>query len=247
MYDVFKALLSEPYVWFWLLLVFFAILRWKHSRGDHSLVIIGLVIIWFLGMKPLPHILVKSLEDRYHPPSISELRNRQIKHIVILSGGETFRKNKELITSQFSNATLLRMIGGLELAAELGDGIHIICSGGSRHLKQSRMMAEFGKKISPQQLFFAHSGAHQTSQHPNSVRPFVEDRSFVLVTSAVHMPRAMLYFKRAGMEPIPYPVAYAFSSDFSWRDLIPKVGNLRGYRSWLYETEGLLLAMLTKD
>ncbi len=198
-------------------------------------------------MKPLPHILVKSLEDRYHPPTISELRTRQVKHVVILAGGAEYRKAQELTTSQLSDATLLRMIGGLEVAARLGDRIHVICSGESKHAKQSRMMAEFGERISPQQRFFADSGAFRTSDHPNSIRPFVEDNSFVLVTSAVHMPRAMLYFKRAGLDPIPYPVAYAYSSDFSWRHLIPKVEYLYGYRLWLYETEGLLLAMLPKS
>jgi len=71
----------------------------------------------------------------------------------------------------------------------------------------------------------AQSGS--TAEHPENVRPLFIKERFILVTSAVHMPRAIRAFKRARLDPIPYPVDFlVIGGDYGWMDLIPSVENL---------------------
>jgi uncharacterized SAM-binding protein YcdF (DUF218 family) len=71
----------------------------------------------------------------------------------------------------------------------------------------------------------AQSGS--TAEHPENVRPLLNQERFILVTSAVHMHRAIRAFNRAGLNPIPYPVDFlTLGGDYGWMDFIPSVDNL---------------------
>jgi uncharacterized SAM-binding protein YcdF (DUF218 family) len=67
--------------------------------------------------------------------------------------------------------------------------------------------------------------------------------SSLLITSAIHMPRALKTFQKAGMEVAPYPCNYRVLSpdtDFTWKSLIP---NQEAFNRWtliLKEWVGLI-------
>lgn len=67
--------------------------------------------------------------------------------------------------------------------------------------------------------------------------------SSLLITSAIHMPRAMKVFNKAGMAVVPYPCNYRVLSpdtDFTWKSLIP---NQEAFNRWtliLKEWVGLI-------
>src|SRR3546814_16659183 len=56
---------------------------------------------------------------------------------------------------------------------------------------------------------------------------------FYLVSHAWHMPRAMLSFEAAGLEPITAPTRFLLPGPLIWRDFLPTVGamNVTYYRS----------------
>jgi len=62
----------------------------------------------------------------------------------------------------------------------------------------------------------------------------------VLVTDAVHMPRARRVFEHYGMSVIPGPTFYAEPGRFSLFRLMPTIENLRRSHAALYEWMGLL-------
>jgi uncharacterized SAM-binding protein YcdF (DUF218 family) len=66
-----------------------------------------------------------------------------------------------------------------------------------------------------------------TAEHAINLKPLVENSPFLLVTSAIHMPRAMRSFRRAGLNPIAYPVDFlAVDGNYGWTSFIPSVENL---------------------
>ena len=66
-----------------------------------------------------------------------------------------------------------------------------------------------------------------TAEHAVNLEPLVGDTRFLLVTSAIHMPRAIQSFKRAGLNPVPYPVDFlALGGGYGWMDFIPSTENL---------------------
>ena len=64
---------------------------------------------------------------------------------------------------------------------------------------------------------------------------------FVLITSALHLPRAISVFKKAGISVTPYPCNYeVIEKKYSWDDyLIPKLDVINNWRSLMKEMVGL--------
>ncbi len=68
--------------------------------------------------------------------------------------------------------------------------------------------------------------------------------SFILVTSASHMPRAMGMFRKEGMDPVPAPTGHMVAeSNWVFR-YVPSAGALKNTRGAVYEFLGLAWARM---
>ena len=61
--------------------------------------------------------------------------------------------------------------------------------------------------------------------------------TWVLITSASHMPRAYAAFRKAGWSPIPFPVSYSTTPTMRWRE--PGTSNYEMLRIAVREWAGL--------
>ena len=77
------------------------------------------------------------------------------------------------------------------------------------------------------------SKSADTEDQARLVKPIVGKGRIVLVTSAVHMPRAMALFRKAGMEPVPAPVDYLQNNSRGPRRYLP-------HAFWLAKSEAAL-------
>lgn len=69
---------------------------------------------------------------------------------------------------------------------------------------------------------------------------------YILVTSAIHVPRAAAVFRKAGVAVIPYPAAYdEIDRRFSISDFIPSTEVLTGWNPFLKEVVGKMIYRLT--
>jgi len=87
-------------------------------------------------------------------------------------------------------------------------------------------------------------GGH--ASNPDRPANLQKDDPFVLVTSAIHMPRAMLLFRQQGMDPVPAP---AEITDFARNDIspfsfFPRAAALSKVEAAWHEYLGLLWAQL---
>eukprot|EP00257_Ricinus_communis_P024174 XP_015584322.1 uncharacterized protein LOC107262639 [Ricinus communis] len=70
---------------------------------------------------------------------------------------------------------------------------------------------------------------------------------YLLVTSAFHMRRALLIFKKAGINVVPYPAAFSGDgSHVSVDSFIPDGGTLSGWGTYTKELVGYVVAWLHK-
>ena len=78
----------------------------------------------------------------------------------------------------------------------------------------------------PQHEICSEAQSNSTADHPDNVASLLTSPEFVLVTSAVHMPRAVACFRSAGLDPIPYPVDRLSRGNYRWNDWLPSFESL---------------------
>jgi len=78
------------------------------------------------------------------------------------------------------------------------------------------------------------------------VENIVNDERFILVTSAAHMPRVMVLFKKQGLAPIPAPTDYRIKTRQSINPgmFFPSASNLLNAENAIHEYLGMIWAKL---
>jgi len=132
----------------------------------------------------------------------------------------------------------------------------IIVSGGSNHKGgpkdarfQYQKMVELG--IPPADIIVEDSSTN-TFENASFSKAKLETLKltppFVLITSAMHVRRAEMVFKKAGLPVIPYPADYrVFEKKFGFTDyFVPHLGTVFGWGGFLKESVGLMGISLLK-
>ena len=161
--------------------------------------------------------LIHTLEEQYSPldhvfPTVKIDRSGEedtIPWIVVLAGGVT--PNPSLpIQLQVSHDSHVRLLEGIRLYHMI-PGSKLVLTGGigypleSEATVLSRLAQTLGVNKDDMVL---ETLSRDTKDHPLHVGLIVKNDPFILVTSAVHMPRAFRLFAKQGMNPIPAPAGY---------------------------------------
>ena len=228
--SIVTSVCSNLYLWLWFLIALFMWWVTRRSRTSRHWSFLCLALLWLLGTRPVAKVVLSPLENCYTAPTLSNLEKQSVRQVVVLTGGG-YPVRGGLLSSAFPHGSAYRFLGGVELSSRLGPDCLIIFSGSAGRERRDLATADTMKELSlllisgPEVLAEAQSGS--TSEHPANVKPLLRSSPFVLITSAVHMPRAMRSFKRAGLNPIAYPVDFlAVEGDYGWMSLIPSVENL---------------------
>ena len=208
------------------------LLLWVGTRGSRSRRAWGFVllaVVWFLSSRPVVESILRPLESWYPTPDVTGLKQRGLQEVVVLTGGG-YAVQSEMLSSAFPHASMYRFIGGLELCTRLGPNCKIIFSGSAgrgSNFTTALTMQELSLLLRPGSQALAEARSGSTMEHPTNVRTLLKNKSFVLVTSAVHMPRAMRSFERTDLAPIAYPVDFLIAEgDYGWMSFVPSVENL---------------------
>lgn len=172
-----------------------------------------------LSYRGIPNMLLRPLERQYLPLGITATSDTtgndsillpSVKWIVVLGGGHTSDPNIP-VTSQISDASLVRLIEGVRLHNKI-PGSKLILSGGKVFdaVAESETMQKIARAIGvKQEDIILESDSKDTADQTQLIKPIIGDDEFILVTSAVHMPRSMAIFKKLGMHPIPAPTGHS--------------------------------------
>jgi uncharacterized SAM-binding protein YcdF (DUF218 family) len=148
----------------------------------------------------------------------------------------------------YFNATADRFIQAVKLY-KTGHIKHILISGGNgkENEKSFREAAWVrGELVSvgiPDSVIFTEDKSNNTKENAIYSKQILDSLHltppYLLITSAFHMPRAALVFKKAGVDEVPFPCNYNIGrGSFSPWDLIPTPSTLLGWDSFLKETVG---------
>ncbi|MCO7125202.1 YdcF family protein [Sporolactobacillus shoreicorticis] len=172
----------------------------------------GLMLFMYFSFIPLTGILlVHPLEERYQPPAVPKG-----DVIAMLGGGATLGTPDMNGNGQLSGSAANRLLTTYRLYRQTR--LPIILSGGKVY-PDSGVEAEIGKRQLialgvPRSEIIVEKKSITTKTNARNTKQLLDRFHFhrpILVTSAFHMPRAVLIFNKQGMHVTAYPTDYLVS------------------------------------
>jgi uncharacterized SAM-binding protein YcdF (DUF218 family) len=192
-------------------------------------------------------VLTRSLEDRYRDTDVARIPEAQA---IIILGGTIHQPSQEHHASGLTESS-----DRLLLAYRLyraGKAPLVICSGGnnpllsdtqrpSEALSMSGLLEEWGIPAAAIEVEEASINTRENALFSYRLLSGRGIRKIILVTSAMHMPRAAGAFHKAGFEVVPAPADFrtgwgAPNPVFLW---LPSAGSLDHSQTALHEWLGL--------
>ena len=170
-------------------------------------ILLSLSFLWIflISYEPLVNHILHKYETIY--PTF-KIENKDIKYIYVL--GNTHHTDKmQPITSQVSEIASIRLNEGIRLYHLLDEKPTIIVSGYSGlfdptpgAIMQEKLALALGVKA---ENIHIEPLPKDTHEEAIAAKKYIGDKPFILVTSASHMQRALLFFKHEGLQPFPAP------------------------------------------
>jgi uncharacterized SAM-binding protein YcdF (DUF218 family) len=245
----FLSSILNPVLLLYFLLIAGYILK-RINRKKNGNIFIVLAGIWFLGITTpfLPRVLIKSLEDRYH--QISDSTIKSIKgscDIIVLGGGHSDEKDLSP-NNQLSRTALSRLVEGIRIH-KLIPGSRLILSGYGGRSELSQAVVLYRTAL----ILGIDSGTMAIQTKPSNtkreaeeyIKNFGTENNLIVVTSGVHMPRAMMLFRRMSITPVAAPadiiIKNKLLSPLGW---MPSSNYISMMEGAIHEYIGMLWATL---
>jgi uncharacterized SAM-binding protein YcdF (DUF218 family) len=199
----------------------------------------GVALLAACAVLPIAPLVARPLEERFAAPALERIA--RVDGIVVLAGAE------HAVASAYRGEPQLnehgdRLTTFLMLAQRFPEA-RLAHSGGSSDPKKSQSAVArtliLGAGVAPERIVFEDRAAN-TCESPRRLRELLapaSDETWLLVTSAAHMPRSMACFRAAGWEPTPYPADFK-TGESLWS--FGLTGNLRVLDFAAHEWVGLV-------
>ncbi len=243
--------LTQPWYVFWALLVihFYGVFVKKKQTQRWLYLALGWLLI--TGTKFLPDLLVYGLESQYSVIDVQKTDRSKTYYIHVLGGG-SYHDTQLPSHEQLSTPSLSRVMEGVRLYHALS-GSKMIFSGysASGEISQAKIGANaaitFGVDSSDI-ILLESSKTTEEEAIDNASLKLPSTTRLLLVTSDIHMPRAMFIFNQNNLNPIPAPGGHILKKHYiknktSWW-WSSSEDNFGKFNASLHEYVGLLWANL---
>lgn len=227
------------------ILLLIAIGGWLRFRKKHAPSLCALAtaaILWIISITPVADLLMGTLESDLVIPQHAD------GDVILMLGGGVYDKSPDFSgTGAPGPGTMERMVTAARLHLRLG--VPIVISGGKVYKTGDsvakvthRFLMDLG--IPPSELIIEER-SRDTFENALYCKAICEKNGFsrpLLVTSGYHIKRALLCFKKVGLDVRPFPCAITTwpHKDYGWQGILPSAGALQTTAEALHERWGLL-------
>ncbi len=208
------------------------ILLYTPRKGLGRLFLAIIIIIWLTIIIFPVHVLIATpLESRF--PQVTTLP-KKVDGIVVLGGAVD-----EMLTAMHKQVSLNQAAERMTVAATLSKkypNARLIFTGGSGLTSKGNLELN---EATVAELFFASLGisesqlilennsrnTYENALYSKQLAQSKLSETWLLVTSAYHMPRAIGTFRKQGWQVIPYPVDYRTTGNVTKRHLVLLLGD----------------------
>ncbi len=218
-----------------------AIARRRRKTGI-TLMVLSALLLLALSTSAGSRLLVAPLEQRVLP--IADPQSSRVQAIVVLGGGREADAPEDAGRDQPSPATLVRLRHGARLARLTG--LPLLVSGGkpdrdgdSEAVVMARVLREdFGVPV--RWLEQTSDNTAENALHAALQLDKEGMQRILLVTDAMHMPRAMRAFAGAGFYVVPAPTRFRSRRPLDAASFFPRAAELEASSYAIHEWIGLL-------
>ncbi|HEY3590342.1 MAG TPA: envelope biogenesis factor ElyC [Buttiauxella sp.] len=193
--------------------------RWQ--RSAKALLSVSWLVLLLISLQPVADKMLKPIEDTYP----TWRGDTKVDYIVVLGGGYTWNPEWAPSSNLISNS-LPRLTEGVRLW-QANPGAKMIFTG-ARAITNPVSTAEAGARVAeslgvPRSQIITLDEPKDTEEEAAAVAKAIGQQPFLLVTSASHLPRAMIFFQNVGLHPLPAPAnQLAIESPLNpWERIIP--------------------------
>lgn len=200
--------------------------------------LLGVVSLFLFSYPPFANMLVQNLENNYPKYDYKT----EVKYIHVLGNGHNTDKSQP-ISSNLNATQTKRVLEGVIIHRET-PGSQLVFTGyaGSTDMPNAKMSSILAKALGVDDRFMLiNNRPTDTQEEAEYMRSVVGEQPFVLVTSASHMPRAMMLFSSLGMNPIAAPTNF-YKDEFRGFLRAPDVRSFFISTVALHEYFGMVLA-----
>lgn len=245
--DIAHTLLLPPFSLFVLMALGLLITQWRPRLG-RVITATAIVVLYFLCMEVGANFLVLPLENMTAPLAAADLDNQEIKAqaIVVLAAGR-LRPAPEydgaeipdyIALARLRYAARLQHETDLPILVSGGNVTSPVASGSKAAAMATALREDFRTPVK-----WVEGLSDTTAENASfSARILHQNgiQRILLVTDAMHMPRAKRAFQRAGLEVIAAPTMFFGKKRISRLSLLPSSEGLRRSYYATYEWLGLI-------
>ncbi len=237
---LFAWVFLTPLLFIWPIMFSLLLIKYRKTKLAVGLLIVNCFMIYGLSLGPVTDALIKPLEDTFPPNMQSE--NYEV--IVVLGGGILNSTPEMQGKPALSSASLQRALVGWKLFKQRKAPL-IVCGGRplDQEVPESQVMAQFLRELGvPANYIYQESKSRNTYENIKYLKPLLPRASarIALVTSAMHLPRAVSVAQAQDLRVLPVPCDYRSDrSGNSWYVIFPETNNLLVSFSAIKEYIGL--------
>lgn len=202
-------------------------------------VFLFLTLTWFalLSYSPIANAILAPLENTHK----ALLQTPKVDHILVLGNGHTSNESLS-ITSQVNPTAINRLVEGIKHYNALNSNVKFVVSGYGGYDKNSHA---FMQEILASNLgvnkkdIIRFDKAKDTYEEALHIKKLLGNKEFIIVTSASHMKRSMLIFKKLNLNAIAAPTNYLSHEEKSLKEYFSGK-NVRKIEIAVHEYLGLI-------
>ena len=186
------------------------------------LLFLALLMLTGLSIRPFSNALLWGLEHQYSP-ILDPTEFQGVKYIVVLTAWDSDNPAVPY-TSNIGYRSTLRVLEAHRLFIHLKN-CRLLISGnttGTKVMRQLFLLLGFNES-----RMILDDYSQNTWESAKSVKHILGNEPFLLVTSAIHLPRAMFCFSKEGLMPVPAPADFSYG--YYKRFIIPFKQSLSYY------------------
>lgn len=194
-------------------------LAYRLKKNKHKLaslvIVLGVLVFLVSATSYIPKRLIASIERVYDPIQLEALDPSKTYHLHVLGSGASNDSRLPPLLN-LNESTLSRLAEGIRLYTYLEHAVLVTSAGNTKGLKSQ---AEISKEtaislgVKEEAIEMLETPTTTLEEAIAFKARFGTDKNLILITSALHMPRAVEIFADQGLTVIPAPSNYFYKTD----------------------------------